>query len=399
VQQPTEVASALLVPLGALESELNASRQTVGITVLGVALAVAVWASIVALFLSRKITFPISRLRDAADKASIGEQDLDIAVDSQDEIGDLAMSFNKMIVARKQAEEELRQHRDNLEVMVTSRTTELAKANKQLLNEVSERKRAEEKQEELNSELEEKNKELEQIVYVASHDLRSPLVNVQGFSKELSCSLQDLVSILQKEDISPLVREEISPIIEADMAEAVTTIQVSTLKMDSLLSGLLRFSRLGQAALNFEQLDMNRMLSEIVKGDEYNIRMAKVAVEVGDLPPCMGDCVQMNQVFSNLLENARKYLEPTRPGIIEITGLVEGDEVVYCVEDNGIGIPEKERTKVFQLFHRLDPGISNGEGLGLSVVKKILSRHGGKIWVESEPGVGSKFFVSLAAIK
>ena len=264
---------------------------------------------------------------------------------------------------------------------------------------ITERKRGEEERQRLNAVLAEKNKELEQIIYATSHDLRSPLVNIQGFSKELNYSLRELVSILQNEDISPAVREKLSPIIESDIADALTYIQASMLKMDSLLTGLLQLSRLGRAALNFEQLDMNQMLSEIVKGNEYRIKEAKVTVEVGDLPPCTGDGVQINQVFSNLVDNALKYLDLSRPGIIKISGRAEESQVIYCVEDNGIGIPEKERTQVFEIFHQIDPGTSSGEGLGLSVVRKILSRHGGRAWVESEPGVGSKFFVSLPAIK
>jgi signal transduction histidine kinase len=245
------------------------------------------------------------------------------------------------------------------------------------------------------AEITEKNKELEHIVYVSSHDLRSPLVNIQGFSKELNYSLQEMASILQHEEISQEVRDKLSPIVQTDIADSLMYIQASVLKMDSLLSGLLRLSRLGRAALNMEKLDVAGMVSEIIKGNEYRIKSAKVTVEAGDLPPCTGDSVQINQVLSNLVDNALKYLDHGRPGTIRITGRTEGDRSVYCVEDNGIGIADEDREKVFEIFKQLNPGTSPGEGLGLAVVKKILSRNDGRIWVESQPGVGSRFFVSL----
>ena len=294
-------------------------------------------------------------------------------------------------------------HKDGYKVPVEVSTSAMSGADGSLagfvsvIRDVTERRKAEEERERLVAELAEKNRELEHIVYVSSHDLRSPLVNVQGFSKELNYSLQELVSILQHEEISQEVREKLSPIIETDIADSLTYIQASVLKMDSLLSGLLRLSRLGRAALKVETLNLNEMMSEIVKANEYRIKSARVTVEIGELPPCVGDSVQINQVFSNLVDNALKYLDPGRPGIIRVTGSVNGDSSVYCVEDNGVGIAEQDLEQVFEMFHQLNPKASTGEGLGLAVVRKILGRNNGRIWVESEPGVGSRFFVSLPA--
>jgi signal transduction histidine kinase len=113
------------------------------------------------------------------------------------------------------------------------------------------------------------------------------------------------------------------------------------------------------------------------------------------LTPCRGDEVKINQVFSNLVDNALKYLDPDRPGILRITGKEEDGRLLYCVEDNGMGIPEGHQRKIFEIFHRLHPGDTLGEGLGLTIVRKIVYRHGGRLWVESIEGKGSKFFVSL----
>ena len=165
--------------------------------------------------------------------------------------------------------------------------------------------------------------------------------------------------------------------------------------MDSLLSGLLVISRLGRAELNAEKLHMNRLITDITKTFEFQIKNADVDLEISELPPCKGDEAQINQVFSNLMGNAIKYLDPNRPGIIKLSGTKEKNQVVYCLEDNGIGIAPEHQEKIFDIFHQLNPEVSNGEGLGLTIIRKILDKHQGKIWVESEPGKGSKFYVSL----
>ena len=122
-------------------------------------------------------------------------------------------------------------------------------------------------------------------------------------------------------------------------------------------------------------------------------------LRVGDLPPCQGDPAQLDQVFSNLLGNAIKYLDPGRPGVISVTGRADLDRCVYCVEDNGVGIDPKHQEIIFELFHRLDPHASDGEGLGLTIVRQILGRMDGEVWVESRPGVGSRFYVALPGVR
>jgi PAS domain S-box-containing protein len=266
-----------------------------------------------------------------------------------------------------------------------------------IARDITERRRAEEERERLTAELAEKNREQEQVIYVTSHDLRSPLVNVQGFSKELKYSLQEMTAVLQGSDVPPNVREQLGSILESDIGASLQFIETSISKMDTLLSGLLRLSRMGRAALDFRQLNMNELLSDIQKAFEYRIQEAGVSLQVGELPPCQGDEVQINQVFSNLVDNALKYLDPERPGMIEITGEGKDGRAVICVQDNGMGIAPEHQQKIFEIFHRLNPGDTTGEGLGLSIIKKILSRHNGEIWVESEAGAGSKFLVSLPA--
>lgn len=267
-----------------------------------------------------------------------------------------------------------------------------------VVRDVSERRKAEEERCRLLEELKDKNKELEQLVYIASHDLRSPLVNVQGFSNELEHSFKYVQSILfHSEDVSPRVKEMLAPTLEEDIPEAIHYILTSIAKMDLLLAGLLRLARLGRAALNITSLDMDRIVGDITKSFEYQAKEAGVTLKVDPLPACLGDETQINQVFSNLIDNALKYRKPSRPGSISIGGSRENGNAVYYVEDDGIGIAPEHQNKIYELFHRLDPKATQGEGLGLAITRRILDRHSGKIWVKSEGGKGSTFFVSLPA--
>ena len=267
-----------------------------------------------------------------------------------------------------------------------------------VLRDVSERKRSDEERERLLRELAEKTRELEQIVFVASHDLRSPLVNIQGFTRELEESLEEVRSALESEDIPSAVKERLAVSVNQDIPDAFRYILASSAKIDSLLSGLLRLSRLGRAALIMEKLDMNGLMADVARAFEFLIKEAGATLEVEDLLPCHGDKTQVNQVLSNLVDNALKFLQPGRAGVIRVSGRSEDGRAIYCVEDNGIGIAPEHQERVFEIFQRLDPSANSGEGLGLAIVRRILERHAGKAWVESEPGKGSKFFVSLPSV-
>ncbi len=250
----------------------------------------------------------------------------------------------------------------------------------------------------LNAILKNKNEELEQVVYVASHDLRSPLVNIDGYSKELEYGIEDLRSSLISKS-SDISLADVTTILNEDIPEALKFIRTSTAKMDTLLAGLLRLSRSGRSALKIQSLDMNEMISKVIDSTEFQIKETNVEVSVEDLPPCHCDAIQVDQIFTNLLTNALKCLEPNRPGIIKITGNVVDDQSVYCVEDNGIGIDVNHIDKIFEIFHQLDPAKNKGEGLGLTIVKRVLGRLDGSVHVESELGIGSRFYVSLPKSK
>ena len=264
---------------------------------------------------------------------------------------------------------------------------------------ITHRKADEEELRQLAQALAEKNKELEAIVYAASHDLRSPLVNIQGFSRQLGRVCEQMQSDLASAPDGRVSADKIREAFALAIPQALRFIQAGVVKMDSLLSGFLRYSRLGRVALNLQPLDMNALMVGVVQALRFQTEQAGAVVKVELLPDVLGDPTQISQVFSNLIDNALKYRAPERPLRIGISGRVENGRAVFAVADNGIGIAPEHQAAVFEIFHRLDPNATPGEGLGLTIAQRSLDRQHGKIWVESQVGVGSTFFVALPAIE
>jgi len=247
------------------------------------------------------------------------------------------------------------------------------------------------------TDLAQKNKELEAIVYTVSHDLRSPLVNVQGFSRQLTRACDQIRAAAAASTDGRITVEQVQKPIDVAIPQALKFISAGVAKMEALLAGLLHYSRLGRVALNVRPLDMNAMLTEITAAMKFQLDEAKAQVRIGVLPRCLGDSVQTNQVFANLLDNALKYRAPDRPLLIDVSARVEDGVVTYTVTDNGVGIAREHQGKIFEIFHRLNPAETTGEGLGLSIAQRVLERQGGRIWVESDVNKGSMFHVSLPA--
>jgi two-component system, chemotaxis family, sensor kinase Cph1 len=262
---------------------------------------------------------------------------------------------------------------------------------------ITKRKADEENLKQFARELEEKNKELETIVYTVSHDLRSPLVNVQGFSKQLSRACDKVMTAANTAPEGKVPVADLKPQFEGAIPQALKFINAGVNKMEMLLAGLLRYSRLGRVTLNIRPLDMNTLIAEIVAAMRFQIENSHTIIRVGALPGCLGDPAQTNQVFANLIDNAIKYRDASRTPEITIAGHVEHGEAIFSVADNGIGIAPQHQAKAFEIFHRLNPDTSSGEGLGLTIAQRVLERQRGRIWVESQEGKGATFFVSLPA--
>jgi PAS domain S-box-containing protein len=265
------------------------------------------------------------------------------------------------------------------------------------LRDITERKQKEAVLAQLNAQLQTKNRELEQVVHVISHDLRSPLVNIDGYGRELGGAVETLARALEAGATTiEALTEAVRPIVQG-MSIDLQYIRSSAAHMDVLLTGLMKLSRYGRSGLTIAPLNMNELVAKVVATTTFQLDQNAVELEVAELPPCQGDAVQVVQVFTNLLGNALKYLDPGRRGVIRIRGGIESQHVVYCVEDNGVGIAPAHQEKIFEIFHRLDPFKSQGEGLGLTIVRQAVGRLAGDAWVESKPGEGSRFYVRLPA--
>lgn len=244
-------------------------------------------------------------------------------------------------------------------------------------------------------ELRRKNEEVGAFVYIVSHDLRAPLVNVQGFARELEQSCARLKSSLATYSGSEKEREAVLEIVDDEMAGALRFISASSSKFERLIDALLGLSRQGRQVYQLALLDVEELVTSTVATLQQMIAEAGATITVGPLPRVVADATALGQVFSNLIGNAIKYRSRERSLKIEVGGEEQGESVHYWVRDNGLGIPEIGRSRLFQVFQRLHPAHAPGEGMGLAIVHRIVERHGGRIWVESREGEGSTFFVSL----
>jgi len=262
---------------------------------------------------------------------------------------------------------------------------------------VTEQKAAAERLRILTQELEAKNNDLEMLIHAASHDLRSPLVNVQGFASVIGEQAEAVRFVLNDAVAGRPPARESADAITGEIQDAVRFIGAGAQKMDGLLKGLLAFSRLGRAAPELQAVDTTALVKQSLSATQYQIEECGANVTVDVLPPCLADSGLLDQAFSNLIDNAIKYRDPSRPLRLRISGSVQGGRSIYRFEDNGIGIAPEHRGKIFELFHRLDPRKNNGYGIGLAVVRRAIERLGGSVTVDSVPDGGTAFVLSLTA--
>lgn len=250
----------------------------------------------------------------------------------------------------------------------------------------------------LNAQLKEKNNEIEQVLYVTSHDIRSPLVNIIGFTKELNKSVDELKEFLNAENISDADKEGINYLLNEDIPEVLKFINAGGHKIDKLLNALLKISRLGRIPLDVSLVDINQIIQEIIDSLGFQIQENKIELIVTKMPEILTDKNLITQIITNLIDNAIKYLDENRSGIIQVSMEEEAGEYILVVKDNGVGIPKEKQAKVFEIFNRLLPDKADGEGIGLTIIKRAVGRLNGTICLESEFGQGSKFSIRLNKI-
>lgn len=251
----------------------------------------------------------------------------------------------------------------------------------------------EERVEERTSDLAAANEEIQRFAYIVSHDLRSPLVNIMGFTAELEEAQAVMADYARAEENA--VPEEVRTAILTDMPEAMGFIRASTGRMDRLIKAILQISREGRRTLTKDTIDLTAMFNELVDGISVQADAADAQIEIGEFPEVVGDRLAFEQVFGNLLDNAVKYLRRGVPGRISVSGEERGKRIVIRIRDNGRGIAEHDRRRVFELFRRSGDQDKPGEGIGLAHVQALVRRLGGEIHVESELGEGSCFTVTL----
>jgi signal transduction histidine kinase/CHASE3 domain sensor protein len=311
--------------------------------------AVAFIAAFVVFYATRSITRPIQELHKGAELIGRGNLDHRLDIKTGDEIEELAEGFNKM--AR-----ELKGLYTNLENKVKERTAQLAEANEALAG---------------------KNKELDDFTYIVSHDLKEPLRGVKAFTK--------------------LLMEEYSGKLDEEGKEYLKTISDSSSRMTRLIEDLLNLSRIGRIRNIESGVDLNGVLLDVKKNLVYALEEKNVNLIVkAGFPKVACDRIRISEVFSNLVSNAVKYTRKDIMPVVEIGWADKKDFYEFYVKDNGIGIEKQYYDRIFQIFQRLHAkGEYEGTGAGLTIVKKIVENHGGKIWVESEPGIGSTFYFTL----
>jgi signal transduction histidine kinase len=335
-------------PSQAALSTVNALTRNAGL----ITAFIILLAAIAGIFLVIGVTRPLRRLVEDTKEIGRGNLDHKIATAGRDEIGDLARAFDNMT-------EELKQ-------TLVSRDD--------LIKEAAERKRAQEELNKTLAELKRSNEELERFAYVASHDLQEPLRMVASYVQLLERRYKDKLDL--------------------DANDFINFAVDGAGRMQNLINDLLAYSRVGSRAKPWQPVKLEEALQVALTNLEVAIQESGAEVTHGPLPIVMADEGQIIQVFQNLISNALKFHGNETPRV-HISAQHKDTAWIICVADNGIGIEPQYFDRIFVIFQRLHGQEYPGTGAGLSIAKRIVERHGGHIWVESQPGRGSKFYFSL----
>jgi PAS domain S-box-containing protein len=267
-----------------------------------------------------------------------------------------------------------------------------------IFTDITERKQMEERLQRYAADLEHSNEEVKNFAYIVSHDLRVPLVNLKGYTSELRSALE-VIGPNMDSALPHLTEEKRSAVaiaLHEDVPEALEFITTSVSRMDSFINAVLQLSRLGRRDLKSEPIDMNALVQTSLETLAHQIQERDIKVTVGSLPQVVADRTSMEQIMGNVLGNAVKYLDPDRPGQIEVTAKNNHSDIIFRIQDNGQGIDEKDMHKVFAPFRRAGKQDTQGEGMGLAYVQTLVRRHGGRIWCESELGKGTTMTFTIS---
>ncbi|MHB1207991.1 MAG: PAS domain-containing sensor histidine kinase [Rhodospirillaceae bacterium] len=259
------------------------------------------------------------------------------------------------------------------------------------------RKRVEVEKKKVDQRLHEANEEIQRFAYIVSHDLRSPLVNIMGFASEIDAWQKQifqrigLLRTLAGGDQDTKDDEEMRTSVE----EALGFIKTSVSKMDRLIAALLKLSREGQRQFQPQIIDMSQLLQSTREAVAFQAQAVNANISIAELPAIVSDRLALEQVFSNILDNAVKYLRPSTPGSIEVMATENDRMVTFEVRDNGRGIAAKDSERIFDLFRRSGVQDRPGDGIGLAHALALVRRLGGTIQMESVPERGSVFKVTL----
>jgi PAS domain S-box-containing protein len=241
---------------------------------------------------------------------------------------------------------------------------------------ITERKHQEHAMQDHNAALEAVNRELESFSYSVSHDLRAPLRAIGGYAQ--------------------ILEEDCGPQLDAEGKRLLSVIRGEGRRMGVLIDDLLTFGRLSRQPLNTATIDMGELSEDVMREVRASRPDREFEFVCGPLPPARGDRSTIRQVLLNLFSNAAKYAKPAGSIRIELDGGRHGDHNTYAVRDNGIGFDMKYAEKIFGVFQRLHSDREfEGTGVGLAIVQRIITRHGGRVWGEGEPGRGATFHFTL----
>jgi len=319
---------------------------------------------ILSVLITRSITAPISEMKKKTRDIASGIFENNLNLTSPPEIGELASAINLMVGSLADARNQLK-----------GREHELYEANARLTKEITEVKRAKEKLRQLAAELERSNTDLQQFAYVTSHDLQHPLQVIAGYV--------ELLERCYKGKLDEKAHEFIALTIDG------------VNRMSRLIKDMLEYARVDTQVKTFENTHCASSLSEALSNLKKVVEESGARVTYDSLPTVKTDAVQLTSLFQNLIGNAIKFRGDSPPEI-HISAVRKGDEHVFSVRDNGIGIDQNFAGKIFEVFKRLHTRKEcEGTGIGLAICKKIVERHGGRIWVESEPTKGSTFYFTI----